>query len=110
MLAVIKLPCTNGSPNNIFITYDFKQVKDSVLLVMYVPRLKSFKKIFITYENGILDTGILAFFLEDDNLYRQVCNTLQLIFNKCTESNGSIALGFGNNIQDHVGFISNILS
>src|SRR2546423_10611237 len=52
MSAVIKLPGYNGKPNNIFLIYDFNQIKDLILIVMYVDKLNTWKKIFINYKDG----------------------------------------------------------
>ena len=59
MSAVLKLS-TNGSTKNIFLIYDFKQVHDTILMVMYVDEIGAWKKFFINYENGSWNTNTLS--------------------------------------------------
>ena len=58
MSAVLKLS-NNGNTKNIFLIYDFKQVDDTILMVMYVDEISAWKKFFINYENGSWNTKAL---------------------------------------------------
>ena len=79
MSAVLRLPFNNGKPNNIFLIYDFKQIKDVILMVMYVDKLNSWQKVFVSYKDGAWNTHTLTRYM-DAQTYKHVCNKLQLIF------------------------------
>ena len=80
MSTVLKLT-TNGCINNICLIYNFKQVSDLILVIMYVEELHAWKKIFINYDNGTWDTSTLAHYT-DNNAYQQICNKLKFVFMK----------------------------
>jgi len=90
MSAVLKLPYYNGSPNNIFLIYDFKQFKDLILMVMYVDKLSTWKKVLIAYKDGAWKTRILTRYL-DTKTYKLVRNKLRLICPTDITSNEKIS-------------------
>ena len=67
MSAVLKLP-TNGNTKNIYLIYDFKQVDDTILMVMYVDTLNTWQKFFINYENGSWNTKPLNNYTDTETL------------------------------------------
>ena len=106
MSAVLKLPRNNGS-KNIYLIYDFKQVKDSILIVMYVDKLNSWKKIFINYENGAWDIDILAFYT-DDVTCAQIRSKLNFILSRHQYSDEQKALNLEQSMEDNAAFILGI--
>jgi len=106
MSAVLRLPYHKGSPNNIFLIYNFKQLKDLILMVMYVDKLNTWKKIFVKYKNGEWKTGVLARYM-DAKTYRQVCNKLRLICSGDASSDEEM-LDLENTMQQEAAFMLNM--
>jgi len=106
MSAVLKLPWYNGMPNNIFLIYDFKQIKDLILMVMYVDKLKTWKKVFITYKDGEWKTRILTRYM-NAKTYKQVCNKLRLVCPTGITSNEK-ALSLEQTMQQEAAFMLNM--
>ena len=78
MSAVLRLPCNNGEPNNIFLIYDFKQVENFILMVMYVEKFNTWKKVFVNYVDNAWDTEDLVCYT-NHKTYKQICTKLRLI-------------------------------
>jgi hypothetical protein len=108
MSAVLRLPYYNGTPINIYLIYDFKQIKDVILMVMYVDKLNTWKKIFVNYEDGVWRTRMLTHYI-DTKMYKQVCNKLQLICPGDTASNEE-ALNLEQTMQQEAAFMLNVCS
>jgi hypothetical protein len=106
MSAVLRLPYYKGSPNNIFLIYDFKQFKDLILMVMYVDKLSTWKKIFIEYKDGRWKTHTLTRYL-DTKTYKLVRNKLQLIYPGDTTTNEEM-LDLENTMQQEAAFMLNM--
>ena len=75
MSIVLKMPY-NGSSKRIYLIYDFKQVSDSILLIMYIDDLNRWKKFFINYEDGAWNTDILTSYTNGETL-QQIRNKLK---------------------------------
>ena len=103
MSAVLRLPC-DGKPNNIYFIYDFKEVDDSILMVMYVDKFNAWKKIFINYEDGAWNTDLLVYYT-DNKTYRQICSKLKFIFLKRGSLRGHKALRFNETMQKEAAFM-----
>jgi hypothetical protein len=71
----------NGNSKRAYLIYDFKQVSDSILLIMYVDELKRWKKFFINYEDGEWKTDTLASYANSETLQR-ICDKLKFIFSE----------------------------
>ncbi len=108
MSAVLKLPSHNGKPCRIFLIYDFKQVKDLILMVMYVDKLNTWKKVFVIYENGKWRTSVFASYL-DKKTYMQVCNKLRLI-SPIVRAPTKKALNLEQTMKQEAAFILNVCS
>ena len=108
MSAVLKLTA-NGCINNICLIYDFKQVSDAILVIMYVDKLHTWEKIFISYEEGAWDTSVLAYYT-DANAYRQICNKLKLVFMKHAHAGEEKALYLENTMREDALFMLEIYS
>jgi hypothetical protein len=106
MSTVLKLPWYNGKPNNIYLIYDFKQVKDVILMVMYVDKLRAWKKIFLNYRDDKWKTNILTCYMNAET-YKQVCNKLQLISPTVITANEK-ALNLERTIQQEATFLLNM--
>lgn len=78
MSAIIK--SSGGSLlDNIFIFYDFSQVKDAVLVVTYFENLGRWEKIIVFYINNSWETESLMMQLSSKK-YKWLCEKLLLIF------------------------------
>ena len=80
MYATLNLPC-NGNPKIIYLIYNFKEVSDSVLLVMYVDKFNCWKKIFINYKDGTWNTDTLIAYA-DAMISKQIRSTIESIVRK----------------------------
>ena len=78
MSAVIK---SSGGDllDNIFIFYDFSQVKDAVLIVTYFESLRRWDKVFIFFINDQWETESLLMRLSATK-YEWLCKKLDFIF------------------------------
>ena len=80
MSVVLKLS-DNGNPKRVYLIYDFKQVSDSILLIMYIDELKRWEKFFINYEDGEWKTDTLASYM-DNNALQHMRDKLKFIFSE----------------------------
>ena len=80
MSAVLKLT-RDGWINNICLIYNFKEVNDLILVIMYSDKLQTMEKIFLIYENGAWNTAVIADYT-DKETYQQICIKLKFIFMK----------------------------
>lgn len=85
MSLVLNLP-GKGMPNNIYMIYNFSQIKDEILLVMYVDKCKSWKKISVGYNNGYWQTNTLIKYT-DVKTFNEIQYRLKKIFNQHTHLN-----------------------
>ena len=69
----------NNRRKKIFIWYDFKQIRDAVLLLFFSEKTNHFEKIFIYANNGRWETDVLRYYI-DDEAYDPVCKKLQYLF------------------------------
>ena len=106
MSVVLKLP-DNGNTKRIYLIYDFKQVNDSILLIMYVDELKRWKKFFIDYENGIWQTDVLATYMNNEAL-QQVCDKLKFIFSEQEHAGEPEGLNLEQTMQQDAAFMVGI--
>lgn len=83
MCAILNLP-GKGHPNNVYLIYDFTQVNDAIMIVLYANKSGSWEKIFINYENGFWNTDMLLNFT-DKKTYTKICSNLELIIYKPTD-------------------------
>lgn len=103
MSAVIKLP-NEGNAKNVYLIYDFKQVNDSILLLMYVEKLNCWKKIFVNNKDGVWDTSVLAPYT-DDETFKQLCTKLEFIFSQQKHSDEENALHLDQTMQQDAEFL-----
>ena len=78
MSAIMKLHDTK-KPDKVFVCYDFKQVRDAVLIVMFIEKQKRYEKIFIYEGIDGWETDILKYYA-DDKSYDTICKKLEFIF------------------------------
>lgn len=102
MSAVLRLPSYNGKPNNIFLIYNFQQVSNTMMMIIYVHKVNRWKKIMINYEDEQWNTKMLNRFMDADT-YQQVCNKLSLIYPSNTSSEEVINLE--QTIQQEAAFV-----
>ena len=74
----LKYPGTDDLVNTIFIMYDFKQISDTIMIVLYNKDADRWKKIFIHKINDRWRTIFLKEFL-DDQKFAWLCEKLNLI-------------------------------
>ncbi len=103
MSVVLKLP-DNSLSKNVYLIYDFKQVKDSILLIMYVDEIESWKKFFIYFKNGIWETDVLASSTNDET-YKQICNKLEFIFSEQEHMNDQNDFELEKIMQENTAFM-----
>ena len=103
MSVVLKLPA-NGTTKQVYLIYDFKQVSDSIMLIMYVDELSCWKKFFINYENDIWKTDILAPYTDSETLQR-ICNKLEFIFSEQEHATQHEGLNLEQTMQEEATFI-----
>lgn len=108
MSVVLKLP-DNDSANKVYLIYDFKQVSDSILLIMYVDELKRWKKFFINYEDGAWKTDILIPYTNSQTL-QQICDKLKFIFSEKEHINTQDDLDFDKTMQEDATFMLGVCS
>ena len=65
--------------DKVFVCYDFKQIRDAVLVVMFIENQKRYEKIFIYEGTDGWETGILKYYA-DDETYNAICKKLKFIF------------------------------
>ncbi len=85
MSVIIKARGT-GVLDNVFIFYDFKQVRDAVLVIMFAKQLGCWEKVLIYNTTNGWEADILKNYLEDDR-YGLVSKKLKLIFNETEKRN-----------------------
>ena len=67
--------------NNVFIFYDFKQVKDMIMIVTYLEQSKQWEKIFIFNKDSRWQTDELQDYLSEEK-YKWTFEKLTEIFNE----------------------------
>ena len=65
--------------DNVFIFYNFKQVRDAIMIVTFVEEAGSWQKTFIYYSNENWQTENLKNYF-DHKKYNWVCRKLQPVF------------------------------
>ncbi len=103
MSIVLKLP-GSGTTKQVYLIYDFKQVSDSIMLIMYVDEQQSWKKFFITYEDGAWNTDILKSYTDSETLQR-ICDKLQFIFSEQAHVSQPEGLNLEQTMQEEAEFI-----
>jgi hypothetical protein len=106
MSVVLKLP-DNGSSKRVYLIYDFKQVSDSILLIMYVDGLNRWKKFFINYEEGEWETDILIPYTDSQTL-QQICDKLKFIFSEKEHTTPPDGLNLEQTMQEEAAFMLGI--
>jgi hypothetical protein len=106
MSVVLKLP-EKGTTKQVYLIYDFKQVSDSILLIMYVNELKRWKKFFIDYEDGAWKTDSLAPYTDNETLQR-ICDKLKFIFLEQTQISKPADLNLEETMQQEAAFMLGI--
>ena len=108
MSVVLKLS-DNDNPKRVYLIYDFKQVSDSILLIMYIDELKRWKKFFINYEDGEWKTDILASHTDSKTL-QHICNKLKFIFSEKEHIQKHEDLDFDRTMQEDAEFMLGVWS
>jgi hypothetical protein len=108
MSVVLKLPA-DGATKQVYLIYDFKQVSDSIMLIMYVDELSSWKKFFINYEDGVWKTDILAPYTDNETLQR-ICDKLKFIFTQQAHVSQPEGLNLEQTMQEEAAFILGVCS
>lgn len=90
----------NGEHNNIYLTYNFSQVKDKIMVVLYDAENKHWEKIFLDYRYGFLEKNILRQYMnaESFNRFSKISNTL---FNYGIQVNKNIKMNNLKLLDDH---------
>lgn len=106
MSVVLKLKNDNNA-KRVYLIYDFKQIKDSIMLIMYLDNRECWKKFFINYKDGEWKTEILKPYT-DEETYKQICNKLKYIFTEQEHINDINNLDFEEVMQENAEFILGI--
>jgi hypothetical protein len=108
MSVALKLP-GNGNSERVYLIYDFKQVSDSILLIMYVDKLKRWKKFFINFEDGEWKTDILASYANSETL-QYICDKLRFIFSEKEHITNYDGLDFDKTLREEATFMLGVFS
>lgn len=98
MSLVYDMPCS-GVLRKVRIVYNFKQVDDTVMLMLYSDKYKSPKNIFIDYRNGFWQTNKINRYT-DAATFQQVSSELATIFQRHKQMHEENADAF-NLLPDH---------
>jgi hypothetical protein len=63
----------------IFIFYNFHQVRDAVLLLLFAEKTNRFEKIFVYANAGRWETDVLRYYV-DGKTYETICKRLKSLF------------------------------
>ena len=69
----------NTSSKKIYIWYNFKQIRDVVLLLFFSEKTKRFEKVFIYANTSRWEIDVLRHYT-DDEMYGAICERLQYLF------------------------------
>jgi hypothetical protein len=69
----------NARLKRFFIRYNFKQIRDAVLLLFFSEKTNHFEKVFIYADTNEWETDVLRYYI-DDETYESVCKKLQYLF------------------------------
>jgi len=108
MSLVIKPPL-NGFSRNIYIIYNFKQVYDQILIVLYSDVMNNWQKVPVDYKDSSWNTDLLAAYTDDDT-FSYISEKLNIIFEQ-----HKLLFNINNSIHpillaDHVALIFNYCS
>ena len=103
MSAVLKLS-GNDILKYVYLIYDFDQVSDSMYLIMYADKLKTWKRFFIHKIDGNWNTQAIKRFAKHKS-YISICSKLKLIFNKVNVSNRLDDENMEQTMQNHAAFL-----
>jgi hypothetical protein len=106
MSAVLKLS-NNGNTKSIYLIYDFKQVDDTILMVMYVDKIAAWKKFFINYENGSWNTKGLSSYTDATTL-ESINDKLKFISHELDNANEQPNVNLEQVMQENAEFILNV--
>jgi len=74
----------NTRLKKIFISYDFKQVRDAIMLLFSSDKTNRFEKIFIYANSNGWETDVLRYYVDEEK-YRLMCKKLQYLFDNREE-------------------------
>ena len=106
MSAIMKLQDAK-KPDKIFVCYDFKQVRDAVLVVMFDEKEKHYEKIFVYEGTEGWETDILKYYA-DKETYDTICKKLKFIFEERENVNDVDVNNFTIAMQNNRTFLMNI--
>ncbi len=78
-MKTMSYPSYDGNDKNIYVVYNFKQVADEIMLIMYVDAIKGWQKIAIEYDDGCWNTAMLNNYFSAES-YKCINQKLSLIF------------------------------
>ena len=108
MSAVLKLS-SNGDTKNVYLIYDFKQVDDIILMVMYVDEINAWKKFFINYENGSWNTKALTSYTDVSTL-EKINDKLKFISHEHDRANEQANINLEQVMNENAEFILGVCS
>ena len=73
--------------NNVFIFYDFKQIKDMIMIVTFIEQSHQWEKIFVFCSNDQWRTELLKGYLNEEK-YQWTCEQLKEILKEPETNNG----------------------
>ena len=80
MSAVVHVPA-GGDTKKIYFIYNFKQVNDFIVIVMFNETVKQWQQFIIHYIDGKWETDVLSACTNDET-FRQICWKLESVFDE----------------------------
>ena len=80
MSAVVHVPA-GGDTKKIYFIYNFKQVNDFIVIVMFNETVKQWQQFIIHYIDGKWETDVLSACTNDET-FKQICWKLESVFDE----------------------------
>ncbi len=89
--------------DDIFIFYDFQQVRDVIMIVAFIEKLSSWEKIFIYYNEDRWNIESLSTYF-DDKKFNWICNNINIILQHREESKQFDGIDINKEMKDRTNF------
>ena len=99
----------NDNSKRVYLIYDFKQVSDSILLIMYIDELNRWEKFFINYEDGEWKTDTLTSYTDSKTL-QHIRDKLKFIFFEKEHIQKQEDIDFDQTLQEDATFMLGVCS
>ena len=80
MSAIVHMP-GGGDTKKIYFIYNFQQVNDFIVIVMFNEAIKQWQQFIINYIDGKWETDVLSACTNDET-FKKICWKLESVFNE----------------------------